>query len=138
MAIKIIKGGKGLLVGFEEFNLDDYPDLRVIGCNATGTDHLPWREINERGIKVISLFGETEFLESITSTAEHCMGLIISLSRNYKTALNAPYGERDSYIGHRLSGKTLGIIGGKGRISSQITKVAHSLGMKVIHYDIKD
>lgn len=136
--MELIKGGKGILIGKEGLDLDQYPDLVCVGCNMTSTEHLPVAEMKKRGIKFFSLFGETEFLESITSTAEHCMGLIISLSRNYKTALNAPYGERDSYIGHRLSGKTLGIIGGKGRISSQITKVAHSLGMKVIHYDIKD
>lgn len=132
--MKVLHNGKALIVGTEPFDLKYYPNLQVIGCNMTGTEHLPWDEINRRGIKVISLKDYPEFLKDITSTAEHTIGLIIALLRNYKTALNAPYQDREAYKGQRLSGKTLGIIG-YGRVGKQVSRVAHSLGMNVLIYD---
>src|SRR3990167_1877040 len=112
--MKIIENGKGIIIGLETITgktLNQFPDLKVIGCNMTGTEHLPWKEIKKRDIKVISLKGHDFFLSTITSTAEHTLGLIIALLRNYKTALNAPYKDRDEYKGHTLNEKVLGIIG---------------------------
>src|SRR3990167_4494138 len=111
--------GKAMLIGLKIVDkklLDTLPDLKVIGCNCTGLDHIDLEECDKRGIKVISLKGESQWLgENIFSTAEHTFGLIISLLRNYKTALNEPYKDREEYKGHTLVGKTLGIIG-YGRI----------------------
>src|SRR3990167_10690025 len=95
------------IIGLEKVDkqwLDARPHLRVIGCNCTGLDHIDLVECEKRGIKVISLRGETEFLETITSTAEHTIGLIIALLRKYKTALGGLYKYRDSYTGEVLNG----------------------------------
>ena len=89
----------------------------------------------KRGIKLICLRDYPEFLKTISSTAEHTIGLIVALLRNYKTALNAPYKERDAYMGHTLSGKTLGIVGGHGRVGFQVAKIAEAFGMDVLIYD---
>lgn len=122
---------EAIVVGFEPIEWEKFPNLKVVGCNATSTEHLD-EECAKRGIKLISLKGETEFLNTVTSTAEMTIGLIIALLRNYKTALNAPYQDRDEYIGHTLSGKTLGIIG-YGRVGRQVEKIALALGMKTTH-----
>lgn len=135
--MKVLNNGKAILIGLEYFNPDDYPLLEVVGCNCTGLDHLPWKQIKERNIKVISLKDYPLFLKTIFSTAEHTIGLIIALLRNYKTALNAPYQDREAYTGHILSGKTLGILGGNGRIGTQLAKIADAFGMKILVYDKK-
>ena len=125
---------KAIVIGLEKINLNDYPDLKVLGVNCTGLDHLPWEQIKERDIQVISLKDYPTFLKTISSTAEHTIGLIIALMRNYKTALNAPYKDREEYKGHTLNGKTLGIIG-YGRIGRQVKHIAEAFGMKVIWVD---
>lgn len=135
--------GQALIVGDEQVNasvLDLYPNLKIIGCPMTGLDKIDLEECERRGIKVISLKGETEFLQNITSTSEHTVGLILALMRNYKIALNAPYLHRDQYMGHTLSGKTICLIGGAGRVGTQVRRVAESFGMKVYIVDtvIKD
>ena len=130
----ILYDGRAVLMGKEEINLDNFPALKVIGVNMTGTEHLPWRQINERGIKVLSLIGETEFLKSVTSTSEHTIGLMLALARKYKHALSAPYGERNAYTGHTLRGKVLGLVG-CGRVSHQVADIAEAFGMKVLVYD---
>lgn len=132
----ILYDGKVIIVRVEKVDISNLPNLQVIGCPMTGLEHLPWDEINQRGIKVISLQGETTFLKYITSTAEHAIGLMIALMRNYKTALNPPYQDREAYIGHRISGKTIGIIGIDGRVAKQVTKIAEGFGMNVIGCDL--
>lgn len=136
--MKELHNGKGLIIGVEEVNgktLEQFPDLKVIGVPMTGLDHLPWKEIKKRDIKVISLKDHPLFLSTITSTAEHTIGLIIALLRNYKTALNAPYQDREAYKGHTLSGKTLGVIGGQGRIGKQVRGIMEDFGMNVLWLD---
>lgn len=132
--MKILDNGQGLIIGFESINLEEFPDLKVIGCPMTGLDHLPWKEIEDRKIKVISLKDCPEFLQKVTSTAEHTIGLMIALLRNYKSAFHEPYFDREFYKGHTLKGKTLGIIG-YGRIGKQVAKIAKAFGMKVLAVD---
>jgi D-3-phosphoglycerate dehydrogenase len=128
--MKIIND-KAIVIGLEKINLKDFPKLEVIGCNMTSVEHLPWKEIHKRNIKVISLKGETEFLSTIFSTAEHTIGLMIALLRNYKTALNAPYKDREEYKGHTLYKKTITLIGGDGRIGSQVSNRLKAFGCNV-------
>mgnify|MGYP001610364896 FL=1 len=115
-----------IVVGLERVDkefLDKYPDLKVLGTNTTGNDHIDQEELKKRSIKLISLKDFSMFLSTITSTAEHTFGLIIALLRNYKTSLNYPYKERDENKGHTLSDKILGIIG-YGRVGKQLKKMA--------------
>ena len=122
---------KVLFMGLETIDLNDYPKVEVLGVNCTGLDHLPWKQIEERGIKVISIQGDAQWLGvNITSTAEHTMGLILAISRNYKTALNEPYKDREEYKGHVLKDKELLIIG-FGRVGKQIWDIAEAFKMKI-------
>lgn len=123
-----------IVVGLEKLDLSKFPNLKVVGCNMTSCEHLPLKEMEEKGITLISLKDFPIFLSKIYSTAEHTIGLILTLLRNYKTALNYPYKEREFYQGHTLNGKTLGIIG-YGRIGKQVKQIAESFGMKVITFD---
>lgn len=126
-----------IVIGLEKIDLNDFPNLKVIGCNMTSCEHLPLEEMERRGIKLISLKDYPTFLSTITSTAEHTIGLVIALLRNYKIALNAPYKDREEYKGHTLAGKTLLVIG-RGRVGKQVIKIATAFGMGVLSYDITD
>ena len=44
-----------IVIGLDKVDLDNYPNLKVLGVSTTGLDHLPWNQIKERNIKVISL-----------------------------------------------------------------------------------
>ena len=103
--------------------LDLCPNLKVVATRTTGLDHIDLDYCREKGIEVLSLRGEEKFLKDIPATAEFTflnMGMLLR-----KT-------------GHELKGKTLGIIGGQGRISQLLIKMAEAFGINVIHYDIKD
>lgn len=141
----ILHNGQALLIAIEEVDarvLDLYPNLKVIGTSTTGTDHIDLEECRKRGIEVISLqyAGQRDrdvekLLDSVTSTAEHTIGLIIALMRNYKTALNPPYKHRDEYMGHSLKGKKILLIGGLGRVGRQVEQMAKGFGMDVYVHD---
>jgi len=134
--MRVIENGKGLVAGFEEIDFAKYPNLEVVGYNTTGIDHIPWDELNKRSIRAITLKGETEFLQTITSTAEHTIGLMIALARNYKRAFRT----LDREVGHRLAGRHLGVIG-RGRVGNQVIEIAKGIGMRtfeqpLIGYDV--
>ena len=56
--------------------------LRVIVSATTGLDHIDLGYAQERGITVLSLRGETEFLQQVRATAEHTWALLLGLLRN--------------------------------------------------------
>ncbi|OHA10145.1 MAG: hypothetical protein A3A44_01385 [Candidatus Sungbacteria bacterium RIFCSPLOWO2_01_FULL_60_25] len=117
--------------------MDQLPNLKVIGTSTTGLNHIDMAEAERRGIAVVSLRGETEFLRTIFPTAEETMGLMIMLMRNlhlgYRGILAEEWWKERSY-GHELAGKTLGVIG-FGRLGSIVTRYATTLGMKVLASD---
>jgi len=135
--MKVIAKGKGVVIGIEPFGkeqLDTLQNLKVVGTSTTGLDHIDVGELKSRGIKLISLRDYPNFTKDITSTAEHTIGLIIGLLRNYRTALHPPYGDREEYKGQRLSGKTLGIVG-LGRVGKQVKQIAEAIDMKTLIVD---
>ncbi len=107
--------------------------LKMIAANTTGTNHI---QVNGR-IKVISLKGERLFLDSIFSTAEHTLGLILSLTRHIPEAKNAVLQGRwdnEEFRGRELFGKTIGIIG-FGRLGRMVARYANGFGMNMLAYD---
>lgn len=113
------------------------PKLKFILTPTTGLDHIDLNYIEKFGIKVISLKGEQTFLDTIPSTAEHSMTLILALMRKLIPAHQhvLKYGwERQAFRGHNLKGKKIGILG-FGRIGHQIAEYALAFGMKVSAYD---
>ena len=54
-------------------------NLKAVVTNTTGLDHIDIDAAQSNGIEILSLKGETQFLESITSTAEHTWSLLLLL-----------------------------------------------------------
>jgi D-3-phosphoglycerate dehydrogenase len=117
--------------------MDAAPRLQIIATPATGTDHIDSKAAKQRNIVVLSLKGETDFLRTITGTAELALGLMIDLLRGTHSAAEAVRSgtwNRDAWMGQTLSGKNLGIVG-LGRLGSLLAGYASSLGMHVIYTD---
>jgi len=111
--------------------------LRVIVSATTGLDHIDVEAARERGITVLSLQGETEFLRTVHATAEHTWALLLSLRRRVvPAALSVRRGEwdRDRFTGRELNGARLGILG-LGRIGGKVAGYGLAFGMQVSAYD---
>ena len=118
--------------------LDNAPLLKVIATNATGTDHIDLEYAEKKGVEVISLKGEYEFLRNIHATAELTWGLILAGIRKIPTAFESVKErewDRNRFLGNELFGQRLGIIG-LGRIGEKIAIYAQAFGMDVIAYDV--
>lgn len=117
--------------------LEMFSNLRVIVCPTTSLDHIDSTYCNEKNIRIISLAGEKNFLQDITSTAELTAWFILELARMpskyHQIVLNGSW-DRYKYRTESLSGKTLGIIG-LGRVGTQVANLFHNLNMNVIFYD---
>jgi D-3-phosphoglycerate dehydrogenase / 2-oxoglutarate reductase len=111
--------------------------LRIVGTPTTGLDHIDLQAAQERGVAVLSLKGEREFLDQVYATAEHTFALLLSLVRRIPAAFEAVgryEWRRDLYRGRELSGKTLGIVG-CGRLGSMVARYGMAFGMRVLVYD---
>jgi len=111
--------------------------LRVVGTPTTGLDHIDLQAAQERGVAVLSLKGERDFLDQVYATAEHTFALLLCLVRHVPAAFEAVKSyewRRDLYRGNELSGKALGIVG-CGRLGSMVARYAAAFGMRVLVYD---
>ncbi len=117
--------------------LDVAPRLKVIATATTGLDHIDLKTCKERGVEVLSLRGENEFLRGVVATAEHTWALLLALIRRIPAASAAvARGEwdRDAFRGRELEGKRLGILG-LGRIGERVARYGQAFGMEVRGYD---
>ena len=109
------------------------PNLRLIANYGTGVDHIDVEAAYARGITVTNTPGVlTE------DTADMTMALILAVSRRLVEGERlARSGEWSgwrptSMLGHRITGKRLGILG-MGRIGSAVARRARGFGL-AIHY----
>lgn len=118
--------------------LDKAKKLKYICTPTTGLNHINLALCQERGIQVISLKGEYEFLETIRATPEHTFGLVLSLLRNYKKAFlnkdNTDW-DREKYKGFEIYQNKVGIIG-LGRVGKILAKYFNAFDADVYFYDI--
>jgi len=129
----------GLSLMIDKHLIDKMPNLKVIATQTTGLNHIDVKYAEEKGIKIISLRGYTDFLQTITSTAEHAWGMTLSLLRNIPWAFEHVKNngwDRLLWRGHELKGKTLGIVG-LGRLGKMLAKYGNAFGMDVISTDPK-
>jgi D-3-phosphoglycerate dehydrogenase len=86
---------------------------------------------------VLSLQGEREFLKEIRATAEHTLGLVLSLLRRLPAAArhvtNGGW-SRDPFQGAELHGKTAGIVG-YGRLGRIVARYLNAFGCEVLASD---
>jgi D-3-phosphoglycerate dehydrogenase len=117
--------------------LSQAENLKAIVTNTTGLDHIDIETAKIKKIAVLSLKGETDFLSTVTATAEHTWGMLLALLRNIPAAhfsvIKGKW-ERNRFIGNDLYGKTLGIIG-YGRLGRMVAGYGLAFGMEVITYD---
>lgn len=108
--------------------------LKVIAKNGVGVDNIDLKKATELGIYITNAP-----LSNANSVAEHVLGLIIALAKNFLVSdmelRNGNFEIRNQLVNYELEGKKLGIIG-YGRIGSLLAKKASKgFGMNVICYD---
>ena len=111
--------------------------LKCIVTPTTGLNHIDVAFAEELGVKILSLRGETEFLETVTATAELAWGMLLALVRKIPAAHQSVMaGEwvRDHFYGRELRGMTLGVIG-YGRLGKMLGRYGRVFGMHVLAYD---
>ncbi|HLF51234.1 D-isomer specific 2-hydroxyacid dehydrogenase family protein [Flavobacterium sp.] len=118
--------------------IENAPQLKYILSATTGLDHVDVNYFEKRGGKIISLKGETDFLSSIPSTAEHTWALLLSLIKKIPssfTHVKEGKWNRNLFKGNNLKGKKIGILG-LGRVGKQVAQFAAIFEMEVGYFDI--
>jgi D-3-phosphoglycerate dehydrogenase / 2-oxoglutarate reductase len=113
------------------------PRLKVIVTATTGLNHIDVEEAKRRGIQILSLRGEAEFLKDIRATAEHTLALILALFRHLPGAIaHVQEGgwNRDLFKGHELHGKTIGVVG-YGRLGRIVARYLRAFDVHVLAAD---
>jgi phosphoglycerate dehydrogenase-like enzyme len=114
------------------------PQLRAVISNTTSIPHIAESFARQRGVHICALHNEQEFLENITPTAEHTVGLLFSLWRKipaaHKEVLGGAWNRRPWGAPRMLSRMRMGIVG-LGRIGRKVAAIAEATGMTVRFYD---
>lgn len=118
---------------------DAAPRLKAVVTPTTGLDHIDTAEAARRGIAVLALKGETDFLRTIPATAELTWGLLLALVRRLPAACASVRDgrwQRDAFRGRDLRGRTLGIIG-YGRVGAMVAGYGTAFGLRVLVHDLQ-
>lgn len=110
---------------------------RIIATPVTGLDHIDVDACAAAGIRVVSLKGETEFLQEVRGTAELTIALVLALLRKIPAAHRSVvdgHWDRDMFAGRELYGKTVAVIG-MGRLGRITSGYFKAFGMRVVGYD---
>ena len=124
-------------LSFNEKFFFNHSNLKILATPTTGLSHIDLSAAEKYGVKVISLKGEREFLENITSTAEHAWALLLACSRSLLDAqksISSGRWIRDNLELNQISGCTLGVIG-YGRLGRLVANYGHAFGMHVCAHD---
>lgn len=118
--------------------MDRCPRLRVLASNTTGIPHIDSIEAENRGVMICALHDEQEFLNTITPTAEHTIGLMLAAARRIPAAhaaacagrwMRRPWGSP-----RMMSRLRLGIVG-YGRLGRKVAAIGKAMGMDVDFFD---
>lgn len=113
------------------------PDLKVISCATTGSDHIERKAVDERGIPVHTLKDDPKVTKNITPAAELTWALLMACARRLPAAVSHVREggwNRELFPGVMLKGKRLGLVG-CGRIGGWMARYAQAFGMDVVGYD---
>lgn len=111
--------------------------LQAIVTATTGLDHIDVDYAARRGVQVLSLRGEHEFLRGVSATSEHTWALLLALVRRIPQAAASVRGgewNRNLFRGRELKGQRLGVVG-LGRIGRKVTGYGLAFGMEVAAYN---
>jgi D-3-phosphoglycerate dehydrogenase / 2-oxoglutarate reductase len=115
------------------------PRLKILVTPTTGLNHIDTDELERRGIALVSLRGEVEFLRDVRATAEHTIGLLLALLRQVAAAaadVEAGGWRRDRFQGSEIYGKTVGIVG-YGRLGQIVSRYLKAFDARVLATDPK-
>ncbi len=112
------------------------PNLKLICCARGGPVNIDIAAATRRKITVVSAPGR-----NAEAVADYVLGVIIILARGL-TRANLFLREKrkfdrstfESFFGHELGGKTLGLVG-YGNVGSRVAKRALAFGMSILVYD---
>lgn len=110
---------------------------RCLAIPMTGLAHIDEAACFRRGIRVLSLRGETEFLRSVRATAELTIGLLLAVLRDIPRAsaeVRSGVWARTGHEGREISGKTVGLIG-VGRLGLIVGEYIQAFGGRPIGFD---
>lgn len=125
----------GHRVGHEVLTAGDR--LKAVVTATTGLDHIDLGAAQARGVTVLSLRGELDFLQEVHATAEHTWALLLALVRSIPASAESVREyrwDRDAFQGTELHGRELGIVG-LGRIGIKVARFGMAFGMRVGAYD---
>lgn len=134
--VEVLFAPLGFLVDAER--MERCSKLRAVVSNTTGVPHIDLAAARERGVAVCALHDEQAFLETITSTAEHTIGLLLAVWRRIPAshaAVSQGVWDRHPWVAPRmLSRMRLGLVG-YGRLGRKVGAVARAMDMDVAFYD---
>lgn len=113
------------------------PSLQAIATPTTGLTHLDLDVLESRGVRLLCLRGETEFLKEVRATAEHTIGLMLSLIRHIPAACEHVLSggwDRDAFRGAELYGKTVAVVG-YGRLGRIVARYLRAFDCRVLACD---
>lgn len=114
------------------------PRLKAIISNTTGVPHIDMAEAARRAISVCALHDEQAFLDTITPTAEHTIGLMLAAWRRIPAAhgavLDGEWDRRPWGAPRMFSRMRLGLVG-YGRLGAKVGRIAQAMDMNVAFYD---
>lgn len=120
--------------------IDRCPKLKLVAACSTGTDHIDVKHLEAKGIRLVSLKYDTDFLADVPATAEMAWTLLLAVVRKVPWAFDSvKRGEWDRvrWRGRQLYRKTLGILG-FGRLGKIIKGFGLGFRMRVIACDVRD
>jgi D-3-phosphoglycerate dehydrogenase / 2-oxoglutarate reductase len=112
---------------------------KFIVCPVTGLDHIDLKACQLKGITVISLKGEIDFLKKVRATAELTIALTLALFRNIPQAVQSTHEgkwNREPFKGIEIFEKKIGILG-FGRLGQITASYFSAMGATIYVYDIK-
>ena len=125
---------------YDSLFLKHFKNLKYLVSSTTSTDFIDSEYCKKNNICIISLQKEQKFLKTITSTAEHVLGLILLISRKYIPAIKSIEEKkfnRRPFGGHQmLSRSSIGIIG-YGRLGKIVKKISKNIFKNVYTADTK-
>jgi len=112
-----------------------FPDTVQLLCEAgTGYNNLPVKDARDRNVPVCNV--PTYSTDAVAHMAiTYLMNLSVSMFDQQRMLLE---GDRSNFTGpfklplHEINDKTLGLVGGAGRIGSKVAEIGLALGMKIV------
>ena len=111
------------------------PDLQAIASMAVTPSDIDIEEATRRGIVVTTVPSVV-----MESTADICFGLMLAVARRIVEGDKLvrrgvfPGGQSNHLIGGGVFGKTLGLVGGGGRIGSAVARRARGFQMNILYW----